>query len=726
MRSERSRRLASARRSRGCRCRWWVLGGLLSVWVYCCVHVALRAPAAAPRPAADARRAGDAAGGVRGAARAPAAAPKFRPIVAAPGVGARAAVARDGGVSGGEAAAPPPNATAHHDDAAKNGTKHKKNHTKHHRRRKARKRTSAPTAAPTLELAAASVFPFSRGERYVRRGLVQKPLSGRSRRFRVGPRKDLENFVAPLLSRMGLLETFGMDWDVYVGLQFKPDYEKNYLLAPNGSAVSSIPGLKEVLGDKEAFTRLWRRCLDVAAGLGGLDAAQRRGLCSWTTPSLNAVHKRGEDGAPKFAVEGGADAFEALLLAEGPSTWIVKPQRRYLSLGMHLAALNETDLAGGLATLAAWARRETPLEEKKKKHHTKQPGEFTMQRYVERPARLAGRKFDLRLWTLVASLEPLAVYVLDVAFPKISVQDYRGWDLPRNASTLDEKCMHILMMASEFCLKRMTFPKPWPFEYPGVTRPDLAGDVGGRSFFEALALDGGDPPGGEASWRRWQEVLWPALERTVLTPLLLAKPGLHEHEARIYGAGGAGAASGRTRRFALLSPDAIWDSDAGIWRLEEINTNGLFQLGADDPAVKTFHVDEGYTEGWLQIAGVDGYPNRRRYEGRLAKALDAFCAAEGCDDADRGVLRDAAHQNAHASSGWYRAWPPVDCGAKCGSRPDLAADPGLKAAFVDTMTPLAKKHWRFLRGLDAAYFASPSSTRDGSDRDAFPHFLDPD
>ncbi|KAH8056308.1 hypothetical protein JL722_7613 [Aureococcus anophagefferens] len=355
---------------------------------------------------------------------------------------------------------------------------------------------------------------------------------------------------------MGLLETKGMDWDCYVGLQFTPEHEHNYLLAPAGSLVSSIPGLKEVLGDKEA------------------------------------------------------------------STWIVKPQRRYLSLGMHLATLLEADLASAGA-VAAWATRETPLEEKKRARHTKQPGEFTMQRYVTRPATLGRRKFDLRLWTLVASLEPLSVYVLDVA--KISVVDYEGWGLPRNASTLPAKCMHILMMASEFCLKHMTFPRPWPYDYPGDE--------------------------------------------------------LHGHEARVYGARD-GELSRRSKRFALLSPDALWDAEIGGWRLEEINTNGLFQLGADEGEdVRTFHVDEGYTEAWLQIAG---------------------------------VLAAAAHENAHASSGWYRAWPPVDCGGACGAA-DLADDAGVMALFEAATRGPAPL--RLPPVLDRAYFASPSAARpDDGDR----------
>jgi hypothetical protein len=212
--------------------------------------------------------------------------------------------------------------------------------------------------------------------------------------------------------------------------------------------------------------------------------------------------------------------------------------------------------------------------------------------------------------------------------------------------------MHILMMASEFCLKHMTFPRPWPYDYPGVTRPDLGGLRGGRSFFEELRLGEAPPLGGEAAWAAWQAELWPALERTALLPLLLAKDELHGHEARVYGARD-GELSRRSRRFALLSPDALWDADLGGWRLEEINTNGLFQLGADEGEdVRTFHVDEGYTEAWLQIAGVDGYPRAPAYAAALDAALDDFCAGRGCDGRDREVLAAAAHENAHASSGW--------------------------------------------------------------------------
>ncbi|CAH0364577.1 unnamed protein product [Pelagomonas calceolata] len=568
----------------------------------------------------------------------------------------------------------------------------RKNHTKkHHRRHKKKKRTPAPTASPTNELKAAHCWPFNRQGRYVK-NTIQKPVN-KWRRFRVGPRKDLENFVAPMLKKLGLLQTKYMDWNVYVGLQFKPDYEKNYLVAPEGALITSIPGLKEVFGDKEAFARLWSNCAQQVASLPITDGEKQK-ICSFTRPAINAVHKMTDVG-PQLAVEGGAQAFFDIV--DTPSAWIVKPQRRYLSLGMHLAVLRESD-AASLDTLASWLSKEVPVEEKLPHYRTKQPGEFTLQQYVARPARLDKRKFDLRVWVLITSLEPLTVFMLDVAFPKISVVDYTAWDFPANASTVNEKCMHVQLMAAEVCVKKINARHMYPYQYPGVTRPDVHGKVGGRSFFENLRLDDNDLLGGEEAWREWQERLWPELEALIMRPLLLAKPALHKHEARIYGEFD-GDLSRKYHRVALVSPDVIYDADAKTWTLEEINTNGLFQLGVDDGG-SSFHVDEGYTEAWLQMSGVDEFPNSHKYQKILEERLNDFCESEGCTEWEKSVLMRSAHATAHVNSGWYRVWPPYDCGQECGPRSTLEKDAGLRALHERTASPLAKKHWTFLRKLD--------------------------
>merc|ERR1712072_986806 len=186
--------------------------------------------------------------------------------------------------------------------------------------------------------------------------------------------------------------------------------------------------------------------------------------------------------------------------------------------------------------------------------------------------------------------EPLTVFMLDVAFPKISVVDYTAWDFPANSSTVNEKCMHVQLMAAEVCVKKISDARNmYPYQYPGVTRPDVHGKVGGRSFFENLRLDNSEMLGGEEAWREWQERLWPELEALIMRPLLLAKPALHKHEARIYGAFD-GDLSRKYHRVALVSPDVIYDADARGDQHER-----PVPLGVDDGG-SSFHVDEGYTE----------------------------------------------------------------------------------------------------------------------------------
>ncbi|KAJ1458106.1 tubulin-tyrosine ligase family-domain-containing protein [Pelagophyceae sp. CCMP2097] len=591
--------------------------------------------------------------------------------------------------------------------------------------KRSRKKRFKPVALDALPaLSPAVAFPFNRKERIVADPAARSKKT--NLRFRVGPRKDLQNYIAPMLRRLGLTEVAEMDWVLYIGMQFKPEYEKNYINGPAGALVSSVPGLKEVVGDKEAFARLWRRCMDQFDD--GTTSEPTR-WCDWTTPAFNVVHKAapvddGETGVPRasqLAVDGGVEAFRRDLASLAPSIWIVKPQRRYLSLGMHLAQLLQSDSASA-ASVAAWVRREVPLEEEKRKHHTSQPGEFTLQKYVERPATIGRRKFDLRLWALLASVDPIRIYLLDVAFPKISVVDYDGAGLPLNVSALQDKCMHIQMMASEVCMKRMTFPDPFPFQYPGVTRPDIPSSKSqGRSFFESAHWDDDAASRApqrrrlqkkgkaktasaksEANWLRWQTELWPELERAVVTPLLMAKPGLLEHQARLFGDGADGEKlAARQRRFALISPDALWDVEAQKWRLEEINTNGLFQLGADDPTSKTFHVDEGYTEGWLRLAGADGFPNKHTYADVLEQRLSAFCALHDCQAGDLPHLRLSAHEGAHSTGGWYRAWPPE--------------------------TRLEKLQSAWLADLDARYFAAEAAETKAEvgagHRDTFPDYI---
>ena len=42
------------------------------------------------------------------------------------------------------------------------------------------------------------------------------------------------------------------------------------------------------------------------------------------------------------------------------------------------------------------------------------------QEYVKHPLLYRGRKFDLRVWAVITSIDPLRIYLLDHAFPKVA------------------------------------------------------------------------------------------------------------------------------------------------------------------------------------------------------------------------------------------------------------------------------------------------------------------
>lgn len=342
--------------------------------------------------------------------------------------------------------------------------------------------------------------------------------------------------------------------------------------------------------------------------------------------------------------------YNLLRATKLPSYWIVKPQRNtYVSRGMHLSRLGASDVTSpkkferwiekNLLDKACWTNYDKIRCDRRK---------MTFQAYNHNPLLARNRKFDMRLWLLIASVDPLRVYMMRHAYPKIAPR-------PFDLEDLDDQCRHIRTLMDPNC---DTIPDEFfayfPHGYPKATASPV--------FFEAL--DGDESWVDKETW--WNAKVWPAIELQFAKVLMLVRPSLlklaKEAEAAELAAQ-PDEPHKRHRRWTLLSPDIALDQ-AGHVFIEEINTNGAI-VGThlrDGGFADLFH-DDGYLRDMFRLLGADGHPRQARYNASLDDALDRFCRdrPEPCTAAQIAHLRLTVHEEAHAGNHWYRVFPPQPC-----------------------------------------------------------------
>lgn len=241
----------------------------------------------------------------------------------------------------------------------------------------------------------------------------------RCRRFAVGSRKDYQSSVRGALESLGLCETQSESWDVFWGDQMTDFARFTSDRIRPGALLNSIPGFRPSFGDKVAFARLHEQCLREQQRMASEQELRQRNtshrqgehsaesteplFCSWTKRGFSFVR----DGD---VVDGPLDDFHehALALArstgasrnEYPQLWILKPQQSFNQMGISMVYLEAHDLQS-VATARAWLREVLPLD-----------GSWTLQEYVRHPLLYRGRKFDLRVWAAITSVDPLRIYML--------------------------------------------------------------------------------------------------------------------------------------------------------------------------------------------------------------------------------------------------------------------------------------------------------------------------
>ena len=303
-----------------------------------------------------------------------------------------------------------------------------------------------------------------------------------------------------------------------------------------------------------------------------------------------------------------------------------------LHTGISMVFLEAEDVASEEAT-QRWMDRIIPLD-----------GSWTLQEYVKHPLLYRGRKFDMRVWAVITSIDPLRLFLLEHAFPKVSTVPYSP-----DAATVGRHClssarcacMHVRMPMGEGCdIHSMVKPYPPHTGTPLFKR--------GLRFGPGFAGRGSV----DEEWTLWERVVLPQIARSLTTAVLLAREAGALKQDRLV----QSSAAHKYRRVLLLSPDFIVD-DSGVAFLEEVNTNG-FLVGDENELYKA----QGDTIDLMRIVGADGWPRRPLYSEAASELVSAFLRERGYDEHDSELLKPALkeliHEEVSASdTAWRRIFP---------------------------------------------------------------------
>ena len=428
--------------------------------------------------------------------------------------------------------------------------------------------------------------------------------------------------------------------------------------SPGPSPHPSYPEPHQI-GQKTSLARLHVRCF-TQRGLDPLDVIPGdTPWCRFTSRAF-AVRREGaalQTPARRFR-QYNLELNRESATKEAHRIWILKPQFGFNQVGIHMYSYNEADMATEEAT-SDWLLKHVP------------DGTWVLQEYVMNPMTYQGNKFDLRVWAMVTSLDPLRIYLLGTGIPKVS-----QWRYSKAPEFVKQQCIHVLLPGTTECFsssaKQVNIIQP----YPHTTN--------GKFWYHSMSPTGRD---------FWVKRAWRSLEWQLVELLLLARdPILHiDHQLKRKGAS--------YKRVAFLQPDVVFDT-SGQARLVEVNTNG-YMIGNLHKDFFALHDEQ---RAIMKLMGGSGYPRRSKYRGELERRTRAFCKEHGCAQSFERELQEMVHEDMHASMGWYRIFPTGD---------DMTHTKAIKNDPVQSksLTPL---DWLMFAWIDAGWSPNHRHDRNGS------------
>mmetsp|Transcript_3598 Transcript_3598/g.6806 ORF Transcript_3598/g.6806 Transcript_3598/m.6806 type:complete len:683 (+) Transcript_3598:201-2249(+) len=439
---------------------------------------------------------------------------------------------------------------------------------------------------------------------------------GSTRIFKVGKRKDFQSSIADALFTLNMCKNdrehkrYDFYWDeTFDKHSSTVEKEREKYLNVNikeGASLSSIPGARLAIGLKPSLARVHNSCLKL------LSPSQ----CAFTKRAFNFERESNklhiEDGTKRFIDFAHELSYTQEAQSDWPQLWIFKPQESFLGQGIRLLKVDEEDVRDR-SGIGHWAASRFPS------------GSWTLQEYVRNPALFKGRKFDVRVWSVLMSTEPLRIYTLGHGFPKVSTKLYDP-----SPEYLEDLCMHIKMPLGPGC-KAKSLVSPYP-------KNTEDGWAKGLEF---------SPTSPDVNWPS----MWTQIEDQVSVVVLAGLSKMKLEEQKIFKDEQKKRDS--YRRFVFLSPDFAVD-DTGKVFMEEMNTNG-FMIG--DTYAHFFPAQEE-TVVVMRLLGADGFPDKWKYKSNAEQVVSAFCDEyHACDQRIRTELARFIDEEMHAEM-WKRSFPP--------------------------------------------------------------------
>eukprot|EP00736_Rhodelphis_marinus_P013645 Rmarinus@m.11640 len=355
------------------------------------------------------------------------------------------------------------------------------------------------------------------------------------------------------------------------------EYVQHFRDCPK-TAFNTMPGISDLLGSKDSFARAVWDC----------------------TGRL----KQNCDFAPiAFDFPDAYDAWNEYASTLDPETmWVIKPDGGYSSAGILFRYTKEV------------------------RKYRDRPG-YTVQEYISPPYTYRGHKFDLRIWTMVTSVDPLRIYVNKDAYPKVATSPFDP-----SADQLTNNCIHL-------------------------TSPVKACDAG---FLEEVPdrTESDEWKSGIHAYQQsndpevWDRDLFPSMLGALTQMYLAVYPDMVQMKRQLLEEG-----MSYSNLFGLGGLDVIFDSKGKAW-VEEMNPNAYLRTDSNMNGGK--EMGDTYLKEMFRLGG--GLPlGAIDYDDRLQQAWRDFCQGRTtpCTEEQAEIARKVVDE-AMTSHYFVRLFPPPD------------------------------------------------------------------